>query len=150
MRRIRVEASSAAPPERVWELLADVTTWTDWSPFEQAELEQRGDGLPEGIGAVRRLASPSYVGRERVVACEAPAHFACELVSNEVLRGYRADITLARARNGGTTITWEARLRARRPGAGRRLAADFQQLLADTAERLARAAEGWEASRRVA
>jgi uncharacterized protein YndB with AHSA1/START domain len=33
MLEIDVEARSAAPPERVWALLADVRTWPRWAPF---------------------------------------------------------------------------------------------------------------------
>ena len=36
MLEIDVEARSAAPPEAVWALLADVRSWPGWAPFDSA------------------------------------------------------------------------------------------------------------------
>jgi hypothetical protein len=50
MLEIDVEARSAAPPERVWALLADVRTWPRWAPFDEAEVESG-----QGVGEIRRF-----------------------------------------------------------------------------------------------
>ena len=38
---IEATASSAAPADRVWALLADVTTWPLWAGFDEAVVEKR-------------------------------------------------------------------------------------------------------------
>ncbi|CAB4711426.1 MAG: SRPBCC family protein [Actinobacteria bacterium] len=58
-RELRVEASIAAPPERVWEALADVSRMGEWSPELVTMLPLKRGGLRVGqwyLGINRRKA----------------------------------------------------------------------------------------------
>ena len=54
---IEHELTAKAPPATVFSLLLDGSTWPSWSPIDSFELpKRRGDGEPEGVGAVRIFA----------------------------------------------------------------------------------------------
>jgi len=76
MLEIDVGARSAAPPERVWALLADVSTWSRWAPFDEAEVESG-----EGVGEIRRFRAGRVTTRERVTELDPPRRYAYEFVS---------------------------------------------------------------------
>src|SRR5690606_14305266 len=40
LQEISARATSSAPPEAVWRLLADVNTWSEWADFDHAEVER--------------------------------------------------------------------------------------------------------------
>lgn len=71
MHLIRTEAMIAAPPEKVWDVLADFDRYAEWNPLN---LEARGVARPGArIPMVfRNLARPTGVIRQTVtlVACE--------------------------------------------------------------------------------
>lgn len=109
MKRFRIEehASSRASVEQVWALLSDVTTWSQWATFTSSELERPGDGDPNGVNAIRRFhRGPKKITRERVVAFDAPNHYAYVLLEGVPVDDYRADVTLTPAATGGTEIAW--------------------------------------------
>jgi Polyketide cyclase / dehydrase and lipid transport len=115
---IDLHATSSAPPEAVWALLSDAPTWASWSAFTTSGIETPGPDDPNGIDAVRYFGRGKRVTRERVVAFDAPKHFAYVLLSG--LKGvydYRADVVLVPAAGGGTEITWHSEFRGA-PGTG--------------------------------
>jgi uncharacterized protein YndB with AHSA1/START domain len=95
MLEIDVGARSAAAPERVWTLLADVTTWPRWAPFDDAEVESG-----EGVGEIRRFRAGRMTTRERVTELDPPRRYAYEFVSGLPIRDYRAAVTLSGQRTG--------------------------------------------------
>jgi polyketide cyclase/dehydrase/lipid transport protein len=107
---IDITTESAAAPHQVWKLLSDVTTWQDWSPFQESELERPGPGDPNGVGAIRRFTrGGGRQTREEVVAFEPDRHFAYRLLSGvERVRDYRADVTLEPTAAGGTKLRWRS------------------------------------------
>ncbi len=54
-------------PAAVFALLADGSTWPEWSPIDSFALVEPGDGSPEGLGAVRLFTTGRFKSRERVV-----------------------------------------------------------------------------------
>lgn len=132
--RIDVHATSPASPEAVWALLADATTWPEWSDFEEATIEQPDADGGQGVGSRRRFKVGRTRSREEIVAFEPPRHVAYVLLSGLPVRDYRGDVVLTGTGNGGTDIHWHSEFRPRIPGTGafvvKKLGA-FIQTLAD-------------------
>jgi Polyketide cyclase / dehydrase and lipid transport len=136
--RIDVVIDTTAPPDAVWKLLADVTTWKDWGPWDRAELERAGTGDPAGVGALRRFRYLRRITREEVVAFEPPRRFAYELRSGLPLRNYHGEVTLVPA-GTGSRLEWHSRFDATLPG--RLWRPGLARFIRTTANRLVRAAE---------
>ncbi|WP_421118116.1 SRPBCC family protein [Aquihabitans daechungensis] len=114
---LSVHVESNAPPEAVWALASDITTWTTWAPFDRAELERPGSHEPDGVGAIRVFHRGRYVTREEVTEFEPGRRLAYRLLSGFPLDDYTASITLTPTTTG-TDIHWESTFRARRFGTG--------------------------------
>ena len=110
-------ATTRADPLTVYALLADGSTWPEWSPIGAFELLDPGDGSPEGLGAVRLFTTGRHRSRERVVACRPPESFSYVLEAGLAVRDYRAVVTLTPV-DGGTSINWRSTFRAKVPGTG--------------------------------
>jgi len=110
-------ATSSAAPSAVYALLADGSTWPQWSPVGSFELLEPGDGTPEGIGAVRLFTTGRIKSRERVVEGRPGEVFSYVLEAGLPLRDYTAVVTLTPARSG-TSIHWRSTFRAKVPGSG--------------------------------
>ena len=137
-----VRARSSAPPERVFELLADATSWPRWAGplVAHGSWEREGSPAPGGVGAVRKVGRWPAFGREQVVVSEPPLHHAYTTLSGNPVRNYRADVSLAPYRDG-TSITWAATFEPRIPGTGRLLERTYERLVGSFARRLATYAE---------
>src|SRR5271163_1090799 len=79
-------ATTGADPASVYALLADGSTWPEWSPLGSFELLEPGKGRPEGLGAVRLFTTGRHKSRERVVTCQPGRVFAYELEAGLALR----------------------------------------------------------------
>jgi len=101
-----VRAHSDAPPQQVFDLLADATTWRRWAgPMVlRSWWEREGDPAPGGVGAIRRLGMRGASSREQIVAYEAPRHLGYIWLTR-VIRDYRADVLLE-PDGSGTRIVW--------------------------------------------
>ena len=142
MRGYEVTARSSAPPERVFALLDDATSWRRWAGplVAHASWEREGEPAPGGVGAIRKVGRWPMFGREQVLASEPPSHHAYTTLSGNPVRGYRADVVLA-PDGTGTLITWSATFEARIPGTGRLLEGFYRRLIGSFARRLATYAE---------
>jgi hypothetical protein len=114
---IHETATTTAGPAAVYEVLADGSTWPEWSPIGSFDLLEPGDGSPEGLGAVRRFTTGRIRTTERVVERRPDERFSYVLVSGLPLRDYRADITLTPGPSV-TTITWHSTFQPKVPGTG--------------------------------
>ncbi|MBU3701395.1 MAG: SRPBCC family protein [Acidimicrobiia bacterium] len=104
-----ITETSTAPVDVVFAVLADAPGWSRWNrSIARASWEVQGDPAPGGVGAVRALgAAKGPLSRERIVAFDPPRHLAYVIDSGPMpVRGYRADIRLGPAPDGGTTIHW--------------------------------------------
>jgi hypothetical protein len=137
-----VHARSTAPPETVFALLADATSWPHWAGamIAHGSWEREGNPAPGGIGAIRKVGRAPGFGREEIVAHEPPYHHGYVIVSGQPVHNYRADVRLTRD-GTGTEITWGARFEPDFPGTGPILAAFFRRIIGGFARRLATYAE---------
>jgi uncharacterized protein YndB with AHSA1/START domain len=133
-----VTAHAASPPERVFTLLADATSWPRWAGFLVADASWEREGIPPpgGAGAIRKLGRWPMYGREEILAYEPPAHLAYTIVRGQPVRNYRADVMLTRDGNG-TLITWAATFDPLIPGTGTLVTAFFRRIITTFANGLA-------------
>jgi polyketide cyclase/dehydrase/lipid transport protein len=133
-------AVSGADPAAVWGLLADGSTWPEWSPIGAFELLEPGDGTPEGLGALRLFTTGGVKSRERVVERRPGEVFSYVLESGLAVRDYEAVVTLTPS-GPGTAINWHATFRAKVPGSGWLYRRQLGAFIGRTVDGLATAAE---------
>jgi uncharacterized protein YndB with AHSA1/START domain len=133
---IDVDATSSAPPEVVFHLLTDGTTWPTWSSIDSFELERGGDPPPEGVGAIRVFRRGRTTGRDEIREVAPHRRFVYASLSGVPVRDYVGEIDLD-ARDGGTHIHWHASYRPKLPGTGWMLDRALRQFLQDCADGLA-------------
>jgi uncharacterized protein YndB with AHSA1/START domain len=135
------EAESAAPPSRVFALLAAGDRWQDWAgPFVPRSRWQV-PGAPEGgVGAVRRLGIGPLVSLERITEHEPPYRLSYVVDSPAPYRSYRSTVTLAPTASGGTAISWRSSFEPVVPGTGQVLRWFLRQVVASFARNLAQKA----------
>jgi uncharacterized protein YndB with AHSA1/START domain len=142
MAECRSRGNTEAPPELVWELVADHVGMSRWAPLRAVALEREGESVPGGVGAIRVVKSRSGTLREEITAFEPPRRLAYRLLSGAPVRNYEAVVELSPSRDG-TEIVWSASFRPRLPGVrivvARTLAGLVKGLVAES-ERRARAA----------
>ena len=134
----KVTARSSAPPERIFALLADATSWPRWAGplIAHGSWEREGDPPPGGVGAIRKVGRWPQFGREEIVAHEPPTHHAYTMLSGNPVRNYRADVRLMRD-GAGTLVVWGATFEPLVPGTGRLLTAVYRRLIGGFARRVA-------------
>jgi uncharacterized protein YndB with AHSA1/START domain len=116
--RYELVGRSAAPPETLWPLVAEVERWKRWSMLTRTYLLRPGQPDPNGVGALRRLAVGGFGSTEEVVAFEPPHHLGYEARKGMPARRYRADVVLEED-GTGTRIVWTGSLEPLVPGTGR-------------------------------
>ena len=141
LRVIDETATTGAEPADVYALLADGSTWPEWSPIGSFTLVAPGAGTPEGLGAVRLFTTGRHRSRERVVECRPGEAFAYVLEKGLPLRDYEAVVTLTPAAGGGTAINWRSTFRAKVPGTGWLYRRELGRFIRRTTEGLARASD---------
>ncbi|MFM7225798.1 MAG: SRPBCC family protein [Actinomycetota bacterium] len=130
---------AAAPPERVYDLLADATAWPTWAGPLVAEgsWSRIGEPPPAGVGAIRRVGRRPIYGFEEILVADRPHHHAYRLVGGpNPARGYRADVRLE-PEGDGTRIIWRGEFDPIVPGTGALLARAYRGFIAGLARRLA-------------
>ncbi len=131
--------TTTAAPQAVYSLLADGSTWPTWSPVGAFTLVEPGDGVPEGVGAVRVFTTGRIKSREQVVRAEPNQLFSYILISGLAIRDYTAVITLTPT-DAGTSIHWRSTFRAKVPGTGGTYQRQLGKFIGETVKGLAAAA----------
>lgn len=105
MATIDIQTLCPASPTTVWALLADVSTWSSWGPWDSAELTSPGAGHPQGVGAVRTLRYRGFTSVEQVVEFRPDRRLAYVLQRGLPLREYRAVVHLVPL-GDDTVVRW--------------------------------------------
>jgi hypothetical protein len=103
-------------------------------------LLRPGQPVPDGVGAVRRLALGPTGSKEEVVAFDPPHHLGYVVLSGLPLRRYRADVEL-RGDDHGTLVTWRGSFDEIVPASGPALRLILGRMTAGFARRVCRYAE---------
>jgi uncharacterized protein YndB with AHSA1/START domain len=137
-----VRTRSSAPPQQVFDVVADATTWSAWAGWfiRRSEFVRTGDPAPGGVGAIRRLGTRLVGTREQIIEYDAPHYLAYTILTRTPLRDYRAIVSLD-PDGGGTRITWAGAFEPRIPGTGRLLAWLLKRMVGGMAVGLARYAD---------
>ena len=133
MKTIDAAATTPAPRNVVWELIADESAWPRWGRWSSVEIE---GGADHGPGAVRVLVQRPFRVRERVTEWQPGARMSYELLDGMNARGYRASAILEDAPGGGTVIRWHSEYESADPVTAFLL----RTAARDTVKRLAKAA----------
>ncbi|MFC5180300.1 SRPBCC family protein [Actinomadura harenae] len=137
VRRFAATATSAAPPELLFQHVAVAEAWNAWGWFPFASRRVRpGEKEADGVGAVRRIGP----AKERIVVFERPGHYAYVAEAGLPIRHYRADVRLVPS-GDNTVIRWSAEIVPLIPGTGALTAALLHRMLDDFARRVARHCE---------
>ena len=103
-------ATMAAPPERVYEQIADFHRWTAWSPWEDVDpaMHREYSGAGSGVGAVYAWSGNRKAGAGRMTIIEAaePSRVRIDLAFDKPFKA-RNDTRFTIAPEGdGSRVTW--------------------------------------------
>ena len=143
-RQIDIQVKTTGSRAAVYALLADHTTWADWSAIDEVTLEREGAPPPGGVGAIRVNKRGRTTGRDEITALDADRHFAYISLSGLPIEDYRASVDLddEAGGGGGTRIHWRASFEPKYPGTGRLVERGIRDFLQQCADGLAEAAAG--------
>ena len=136
------EATSTAPPDVVFGVLADATGWRNWAGWfiRESFWEREGTPPPGGVGAIKRLGGKPIYSREETVDYDPPKHYAYRILSGQPVKSYRADVDLTPT-DVGTHIRWSFRFEPKVAGTGAFMRFYLGRIVAGLARRLAAYAE---------
>ena len=96
------QTTVAAPIETVWDKLSDHVGMSQWGPGISVTMDKLGTDDPNGVGAVRRIASPGPSPDivEEVVTFQAPHVLGYKALSGTPFPGYTGEVRLTPAGSG--------------------------------------------------
>ena len=109
MAQLHVEAEGVAqaPPEAVWELVANADRYSEWGPWSASGYENLGAQVPDGAGVIRWMRYGRTTTVEKVLESERARRLVYTVVKGIPVRNYRAEVTLSPV-GEGTHIRWTA------------------------------------------
>ena len=137
MQHIEVEREISAPPERVFEVIADHRGWARWSGAKEVVLRNEGDPAPNGLGAIRVMRGGGLAIEEEVTGFDPPKRMEYRISGGLPIRDHRAEMRLEPCA-AGTRLVWTAEFSARIPLSGALLRRALQRALEQMADALSR------------
>lgn len=100
--QVTSQTTVAAPIETVWDKLSNHVGMSEWGPGITVTIDRPGTADPNGVGAIRRIASPGPGPDivEEVVTFEAPNLFGYKALSGTPFPGYAGEVRLTPAGSG--------------------------------------------------
>jgi uncharacterized protein YndB with AHSA1/START domain len=130
----------AAPPETVWEVVADLRGMSEYTKFRKVELEREGDPPPNGVGAIRVLHLVGPPVREEIIAFDPPRRFSYRMLSGAPVRDHVGTIELSPS-GSGTRMSYVVETTPTIPLVGGGLVAFLRRIIEDIAAGIAGEAE---------
>jgi len=105
--QVTSQTTVAVPIETVWDKLSNHVGMSQWGPGITVTMDKAGSPDPNGVGAIRRIASPGPGPDivEEVVTFEAPNLFGYKALSGTPFPGYAGEVRLTPA-DSGTHINY--------------------------------------------
>jgi uncharacterized protein YndB with AHSA1/START domain len=72
--RFRIEQTSAASPQQLYDVILDVERWPDWMGGVRRAGREKQGAPRTGVGGVRRFGAPGLFIREEILAGQPPKH----------------------------------------------------------------------------
>jgi uncharacterized protein YndB with AHSA1/START domain len=108
MRTVHVTRTIPAPPDEVFDRLADHANYEKFRPINASELIREGDPAPNGVGALRRIKAWPLVFEEEITAYEPPTRLDYLIVKlNAPLKHDGGSITLT-PEGHATRVDWRS------------------------------------------
>ena len=148
MQSIHVTRTMAAPPEAIFDLLADHANYDRFRPIQASRLLREGNPPPNGLGAVREIKVRPLTFEEEITAYERPTRLDYLIVKlNVPFEHHGGSIRLGPA-GEATHVDWRSSYSVPTPVVGGPeelvwkplLARGFRRVLEDV-ERILRAAQ---------
>jgi hypothetical protein len=139
-----INRTTPAPAAELFRLETDGARWSEWAKplIVQSSWEQRGDPLPAGIAAVRKVGMWPMLMREKTIAYERDRrHGYLQIGPPLPAKDYRAEMRLTPSPSGGTDIRWTGSFTERLPGTGPIMLILLRSIVGFLAGRLVKAAE---------
>jgi hypothetical protein len=100
--QVTSQTTVAAPIDIVWDKLSNHVGMSQWGPGITVTMDTLGTEDPNGVGAIRRIASPGPGPDivEEVVAFESPNLLGYKALSGTPFPGYAGEVRLTPAASG--------------------------------------------------
>ena len=140
MAQLRVEAEGVAqaPPDVIWELVANADRYSEWGPWSASGYENLGAQAPDSAGLVRWMRYGRTTTVEQVLESEPARRLVYTVVKGIPVRNYRAEVTLS-PEGESTRVRWTASWDRTLPG--RIVHSRLRTIYPDVVGRLIAAAE---------
>jgi uncharacterized protein YndB with AHSA1/START domain len=106
MRTIKVTRQIPAPPERVFDLLADHANYDRFRGVRSSELLSEGNPPPNGVGAMRLVRSGPIRFEERITTFERPTKLDYLIVKINAPYEHEGGRIRLSEQDGGTRAEW--------------------------------------------